>query len=176
MHRNMVETVLGAVVLVVAAGFLFFAYRTTDLRAVEGYEISARFAQVEGLERGSDVKISGVKVGTVLDYTLDPHSYRAVVRMSIDPKVRLPIDTAAVIRSEGLLDGKFMALEPGGDEEFIEPGGKIDYTTAAPSLETLLGKVMFSLGGAKEGRGSAAESSADTPAPEPAAGGESTTN
>lgn len=148
MRRNVIETVLGGVVLAVAAVFLVFAYTSADLRAVDGYEVSANFSSVGGLQNGSDVRISGVKVGSVTGQALDPETYLAVVRMSIDPTIRLPEDTVAVIASESLLGGRYMALEPGGAEETIQPGGRIQYTQSTPGIEQLLGQVIFSLQGA----------------------------
>lgn len=145
MRRNVIETVLGGVVLVVAGFFLAFAYKSADLRRVEGYEVTANFSSIAGLSAGSDVRVSGVKVGSVTGLTLDPKTYQAVVHMSIDPGIKLPTDTAAVVASESLLGGKFLSLEPGGDPDMIKPGGRIDYTQSTPGLEQLLGQVIFSL-------------------------------
>lgn len=153
MQRNIVETILGAVVLLIAGGFVFFFYRTTDIHPATGYEISAEFSNVSGLEAGSPVRIAGVKVGQVLGFALDKKAYRAIVHMNIDTDVDLPLDTSAVITSAGLLDGKFMTLQPGGDEDNIKPGGKIGFTQASPSLEELLGKFIFSTGKSNDGGG-----------------------
>ncbi len=150
MQRNIMETILGAVVLVVAGGFLTFAYKTIDIAPASGYEITANFNKVDGLEPGSPVRISGVKVGQVMGFSLDPENYMAVVRMNIDDGVRIPADTAAVVASAGLLDGKFMSLEPGGDEEVLKPGGKLQYTQSTPGLEQLLGQVIFSMNKGKD--------------------------
>ena len=95
MRGNVIETVMGAVVLVVAALFLVFAYKTSQFRAVSGYEVNADFARIDGIRQGSDVRISGVKVGTVVAETLDPKTFLATIRMSIDPAVQLPDDTVA---------------------------------------------------------------------------------
>lgn len=143
MHRNLIETVMGGVVLVVALFFLVFAYTSADLGSVDGYEVTARFPSIEGLTVGSDVRISGVKVGSVTGHELDPLTFLAEVRMSIDESIELPIDTAAIIASESLLGGKFMRLEPGGDDQLIEPGGAIEYTQAPVNLEELLGRFIF---------------------------------
>jgi phospholipid/cholesterol/gamma-HCH transport system substrate-binding protein len=145
MQRNILETVMGAVVLIVAAGFLFFFSRTTDIKPVSGYQLTADFSKIDGLETGSPVRISGVKVGQVLSFHLDPESYNAVVTMNIEDGIKLPKDTAAVVVSAGMLDGKFMSLEPGADEEMLTPGDKIAYTQSTPSLEQMLGQVIFSL-------------------------------
>jgi phospholipid/cholesterol/gamma-HCH transport system substrate-binding protein len=142
--RNMIETVMGAVVLVVAAMFLAFAYNHSSLRAVSGYEVSARFDRVDGVSAGTDVRISGIKIGTVIDQRLDTERYLAVVRMSIDPKVKLPADTVAEVASEGLLGGRYLALIPGGDVEMIKPGGEIKFTQSPVDLIQMLGKFMFS--------------------------------
>jgi len=143
MHRNLIETVMGGVVLVVALFFLVFAYTSADLGKVDGYEVTASFPSIEGLNVGSDVRISGVKVGTVVGQKLDPLTFLVEVRMGIDESVELPIDTAAIIASESLLGGKFMRLEPGGDEDVIGPGGAIEYTQAPLNLEELVGRFIF---------------------------------
>jgi phospholipid/cholesterol/gamma-HCH transport system substrate-binding protein len=145
MQRNIAETVLGAVVLLVAGGFLFFFYRTTDIKPASGYEITAAFSKIDGLEAGSPVRISGVKVGQVLGFELDKDTYHAIVHMNIDSSVKLPKDTSAVIASAGLLDGKFMTLQPGGDDEPLKPGDRIEFTQSTPSLEQMLGQVIFSM-------------------------------
>lgn len=145
MRRNMIETVLGAVVLVVAGFFLVFAYTSADLRRVQGYDVTAGFSSIAGLANGSDVRISGVKVGTVTGLTLDPKTYQAIVHMTIDPQIKLPTDTAAVVASESLLGGKFLSLDPGGDDTMIKPGGRIARTQSTPGFEQLLGQVIYSL-------------------------------
>jgi phospholipid/cholesterol/gamma-HCH transport system substrate-binding protein len=144
MRRNAVETVMGAVVLLVAALFLFFAYTTSKVHAVSGYELTARFTRVEGLRDGGDVRISGIKVGSILSQTLDPKTYLAVVRMSIDPSIKLPVDTVATIASASLLGDKYLALDPGNEDQTIPPGGTIDHTQPPMSLESLIGQYIFS--------------------------------
>ncbi len=144
MGGNLVETLIGAVVLIVAAGFLFFAYGRADVGAVAGYEVIAKFERVDGLAIGSDVRMSGIKIGTVLNQTLDKVDYLAVVRLSVAPSVKLPDDTSAEIVSDGLLGSKYVSLVPGGADEIIEAGGEIKFTQSSVSLEQLIGKLMFS--------------------------------
>ncbi len=141
--RTLVETLMGAVVLVVAALFVTFAYTSTNVRSVRGYEVIAKFERIDGLNTGTDVKISGIKVGTLIDQRLDPETFLAVVRMSIDNSVKLPIDTVAQVSSEGLLGGNFLALVPGGADDIIKPGGEIRYTQAPVNLVQMLGKFIF---------------------------------
>ncbi|MFM2045632.1 MAG: outer rane lipid asymmetry maintenance protein MlaD [Pseudomonadota bacterium] len=168
MSRNVIETVMGGVVLVVAGFFLFVAYTSADVGGVTGYSVTARFSSTGGLAAGADVRISGVKVGTVTDATLDKATYQAVVTMQIDPMVRLPIDTSAAIASESLLGGRFLQLQPGAEEEMLADGGTIDYTQSAVNLEELLGRFIFSSSG---GSGSSAAPAGEAPAEAPAAGG-----
>ncbi len=144
MKRNIIETVMGGVVLVVAGIFLFFAYSGSSMRTVGGYELMARFERIDGIAIGSDVRISGIKVGTVTDNTLDLKSYVAVVKMSIKPNVQLPADTVAEIASEGLLGGRYLSLVPGGDDQMLKPGAVIRFTQSPVDIATLLGKFVFS--------------------------------
>lgn len=144
MTRNLLETLLGAIVLIVAMGFLAFAYRSSQVERNGDYELIARFDKVDGLEQGSDVRISGIRVGTVIDQSLDPETYRAEVRFTLRDDIQLPADTSAAVVSNGLLGGKYLALVPGGDIEMLEPGGEITLTQSAVNLEDLIGHMIFS--------------------------------
>ncbi len=150
MRGNVIETVMGAVVLVVAALFLLFAYKTSQLREVPGYQVTADFERVDGIRQGGDVRISGIKIGSVVAEELDPKTFLATVRMSIDPTIKLPDDTVAEIVSAGLLGDKYMSLVPGGSDKVIPPGGKIKYTQSSVSLEHMIGQMIFSAPGAQE--------------------------
>ena len=143
MGNNLVETLLGAVVLIVAGLFLVFAYSTTNVRTVGGYEVRAKFERVDGLNTGSDVKLSGIKIGTVVEQKLEPETYLAIVRMNINSSVKLPTDTVAQVTSDGLLGSNFVALVPGGDDKLIPAGGEIKFTQAPVNVVQLLGKFVF---------------------------------
>jgi phospholipid/cholesterol/gamma-HCH transport system substrate-binding protein len=163
MKRNVVETVLGAVVLLVAVVFLGFSYSAANVGDVDGYEITADFTGTGGLGIGDSVQISGVKIGSVSKIELKPEDYMARVFMEIDDNIKLPDDTSAFISSESLLGGKYLELQPGGSEDFLKSGGHIEYTQAPQNLEQLLGKFIFSMDSNKKGEG---EDAAAAPASE----------
>ena len=141
--RNLVETVLGAVVLCVAGLFVYFFHQTAQIRAIEGYTVTAAFAKIGGLAKGSDVRISGIKVGTVTEQRLDPKTFDAIVTLSIARDVRLPADTVASVDSEGILGGKYVRLEPGRAPDMIAAGGTIQRTKNYRSLEDQVGEIIF---------------------------------
>lgn len=143
MGRNAIETIMGAAVLLVAGFFVYFAYNTAQIKAVTGYEVSARFFKVGGLAKGSDVRISGIKVGTVTESSLDPVTFDAVITMSISPEVKLPADTAATIASSGMLGDKYVMLLPGDASARLEVGGLISDTKDYRSLEDQVGEIIF---------------------------------
>ncbi len=158
MGRNLIETIMGGVVLLVAGFFLVFAYSQADLGAVRGYTVKANFLSVGGLSNGGEVRINGIKVGSVIDQVIDPASFNAVVRMSIRPDIHLPSDTVAVIASDGLLGGKFVQLNPGRSEQTIPADGTITNTKNFKSLEEMVGEIIFlatDSSGAKSGGGPA---------------------
>ena len=143
MKRNVIETVLGGVVLVIAGLFLVFAYLGSDVRPVKGYKLIAKFNAIDGLTGGSDVRIGGVKIGSVVDQRIDTKDYRAVVTLTILPSVKLPTDTVARITSNGLLGSKYVKLEPGGETAAIAAESEIKNTKDVISLEEMLGKIIF---------------------------------
>ncbi|CCG07142.1 outer membrane lipid asymmetry maintenance protein MlaD [Pararhodospirillum photometricum] len=143
MERNPIETIMGAVVLGVAAVFLAFAYTTADLRPVAGYPVQAIFLKIGGLEAGSDVRINGVKVGTVTGRRLDPTTYQAIVDLSLSSAVRVPQDTRAAIVNDGMLGGKYIRLEPGQSPTMIAAGGRLSNTQDFQSMEELVGEIIF---------------------------------
>lgn len=144
MKRNIIETVLGAIVLLVAVGFIIFAFKSSGLSSGgDGYEIIAEFDNASGLTPGTDVRVAGVKIGTVVSQRLDPKTFFAKVVLSIDNSIELPSDTSARIVPEGLLGGNFVELEPGGDTEIIVPGGEVQYTQGAINVVDLLGRFVF---------------------------------
>ncbi len=156
MGRNVIETVLGAVVLLIAAFFLSFALKTADVSKIHGYTVTANFQRADGLKTGSDVMINGVKVGTVLGQQLitDPGRYQFLVKvvMLIDQKVEMPVDTVATIANESLLGGRYLSLEIGAEEENIKTDGtgRITHTQPPMRLDDLIGKLMFSSKGDKK--------------------------
>ena len=143
MRQNAVETVLGGGVLIVAGFFLVFALNTAQVRSVDGYNVSAAFFKVGGLTSGSDVRVNGIKIGTVNDLKLDPVTYDAVVTMSIREDVQLPEDSVAEIGSAGIIGGKFVSITPGGGKTMIAAGGKVSRTKDFKSLEDQVGEIIF---------------------------------
>ncbi len=154
MERNIIETVMGGVVLIVAAMFVGIAFRSGTVTTPAGYQIIAEFDDASGMGPGSEVRMSGVKIGTVHSQELDPETYFAVVTLNISESIKLPRDTSARIIADGLLGSNFIALEPGGDEEMIPPGGEITFTQGSINVVDLLGRFIFS----------AAEVASDKPA------------
>jgi phospholipid/cholesterol/gamma-HCH transport system substrate-binding protein len=171
MGRSVFETILGAVVLGIAGLFLAFAYSTSNVQKVQGYMVSANFPMVDGIRSGTDVKLNGVKIGSISDMNLitdpGPNEFLVNVQMSIKPDIKLPTDTMAMIASESLLGGKYMSLEPGVEDDSIKTdgSGRITRTQAPMRLDDLIGQLIY---GSKRDSGSSSSSStpaAGTPAP-----------
>ena len=144
MQRSVIETIMGAVVLIVAGLFLYLAYQATDLAADRsGFKLSGRFGAVDGLTLGADVRIGGVKVGTVTDTSIDPELYQAVVEMTIQNGVQVPADSTVSITGDGLLGGMYVKQVPGQDSEVLADGDEILDTRDVVALEDLLGRAIF---------------------------------
>lgn len=143
MRINIIETITGGIVIALSSALLLYAYTSTRHKDQEGYKITARFHKADGLVDGSDVKIAGIRIGIVSKMTIDPKTYAAIIEMSIHPNIKLPTDTSASIISENLLGGKYLDLQPGGDDEMMKEGAEIESTQSSVILESLIGQFIF---------------------------------
>lgn len=159
--ENIVEALVGLFVVLVAVGFVGFAYSRTQAGSLaDGYVLKARFSNVTGVSPGTDVRVAGIKVGTVTRQSLDPGSFQAMVEFGIDKALQLPIDSSAAVTTEGLLGGTYVSLTPGGDSVMLKPGEEITETSGAADLMSLVGSIVNRSGGdAPE------EAAAEAPAP-----------
>ncbi len=133
------EVIVGGVVIAAAAGFLIYAGQFSGVGGPAGaYELSAQFRSAEGVTVGTDLRLAGVKVGTVTGLDLNPETFRATARFAIDDDIVLPDDTAVVVASEGLLGGTFIEVVPGGSSFNYEPGDEIIDTESSVSIISLL--------------------------------------
>ena len=144
MADKLLETITGAVVLALAIGFCIYAYIAGGQRTPEGYRLIAKFDRVDGLKRGSEVRIGGVKVGAVTDQALDPQTFLAVVTFHIAGEVKLPKDSSAQITASGLLGDMYLSIQPGADEEILAAGDELTHTQGAVDLVSLIGRMIFS--------------------------------
>lgn len=129
------ETLVGAVVLAVAGYFLAYAYGVSSSDAARGsYNLEAVFGRVDGVAIGSEVRIAGVKVGTVAAHTLDTKTYEAKLELALSAGVPVPEDSTAKIMSDGILGGAHVAIEPGGSEVMLAEGGRIAFTQGSVDL------------------------------------------
>jgi phospholipid/cholesterol/gamma-HCH transport system substrate-binding protein len=149
MQNNTVETLIGAIVVAVAAMFLFFAYTTTGSGSVSGYDVLARFSSADGISSGTDVRLHGIKIGTVSDVTLDPKTYMAIAHLSIRNDVQVPDDSAVKITSSGLLGSSYVAIQPGGSDKNVKSGGELTNTQGSVDLMGLIGRAVMGQGSSK---------------------------
>jgi phospholipid/cholesterol/gamma-HCH transport system substrate-binding protein len=157
MQNNVVETLIGAAVIAIAGVFLAFAYRTSDaVDTGQSYRVTARVSNAAGLAPGTDVRIAGVKVGTVVGSDLDNDTFEAVLTLNIDKRFRLAEDTSLSCGIESLLGGNYVVLQPGagleaelgGEPQFLKEGDQIGLATGCLELGSLIGQLVFGTGDA----------------------------
>lgn len=147
MSHNTTEVLVGGVVLAAAIGFAIYAGQAAGLsQGAADYQLNASFRSLEGVGVGTDVRLAGVKIGTVTDVELNPQTYRADTRFSVEQGIDIPDDSAIIVSSEGLLGGNFVEIMPGGSPFAFEPGDEIEDTQGAVSLISLLLKFVSGSG------------------------------
>ena len=148
--NNYFEIIVGTFVLLCAAFFFFDSFKSSKVRTDNGYHLLAKFDNAEGIAVGSDIKISGIKIGTVAEQFLDEKDFRAVLKLNISKNVKLSSDSSAKISSEGLLGSKFLSISPGSEDENLKDGEEIAFTQSSVNFEDLLGKFIFSSNSSKD--------------------------
>ncbi|GAA6197453.1 outer membrane lipid asymmetry maintenance protein MlaD [Pseudophaeobacter sp.] len=148
MSHNTTEVLTGGLVLAAAIGFAVYAGQVAGLSSAgSGYELTASFRSLEGVGVGTDVRLAGVKIGTVTGVDLNAETFRADTRFSVLEGIQVPDDSSVIISSEGLLGGNFVEVMPGGSPYNFEPGDEVLDTQGAVSLISLLVKFVSGSGG-----------------------------
>jgi phospholipid/cholesterol/gamma-HCH transport system substrate-binding protein len=142
MTNSTVEAGIGAIVLAVAVGFFVYAAQTADVSMGQTYELTANFRRADGLSTGGEVRIAGVKVGTIRGMELNGETYEARVAMAIRSGIDIPDDSSATIGTDGLLGGSHIAIQPGGSEFALEPGGEFLYTQGSVNILDLVNRAI----------------------------------
>jgi len=142
--HNYFDFLIGTIVLLFAIGFFTYSFKSSKISSNNGYDIFAKFDNADGITIGSDIKIAGIKIGSIIEQNLDEKTSKANLKMNISSTVKIPADSSAKILSEGLLGAKYISISLGGDEEILQNGQEISFTQSSLNFEELLGKFIFS--------------------------------
>ena len=153
-NNHMVETLIGALVVVIAVGFLIFAYTSTSSGSLSGYPLEARFTSADGITPGTDVRLHGVKIGSVSGVRLDPKTYLAIVQLTVRSDVQIPDDSAIKVTSAGLLGNPYLSIQPGGSAASLRPNGQIANTQGSVDIMGLIGRAIYGNTSSSSGDGS----------------------
>jgi phospholipid/cholesterol/gamma-HCH transport system substrate-binding protein len=140
-QNNSAEVLIGALVVLLAIALAGYLYLHRGA-AGSGYDIQARLAKVDGLGVGTDVRISGVKVGNISSLSLDPNNFLVTVHMTIHDDVKIPADSSLTVDSSGILGSQYISINPGGDEKNLPPGGMIDNAQGSIDMNGLIGRFL----------------------------------
>lgn len=147
LREHLVEALVGLLVVLLALWFVIYAWQRTGGELGDSIRVTALFPAANGVSVGTDVRIAGLKVGSVAAQRLDPQSYQAEVTLALDEDVRVPSDSSAAITSEGLLGGTYVALLPGGSETPLKDGDAIFDTQGSIDMMSLVGSLINRSGG-----------------------------
>src|SRR6201986_597910 len=145
-QNNIAESLIGACVVAIALVFAVLAYNRTGSGGLSGYEVNAKLPKADGLAVGTDVRLAGIKIGTVSDMTLDPKTYLVTVHMSIRNDIKLPVDSSVLVTQAGFLGGQYLSITPGGDDKIMSAGSYFDNAQGSIDVMGLVNR--FTGGGA----------------------------
>lgn len=150
LRENIGEALVGLFVIIFAIWFVWFAWGATGGGTkADAIHVTALFPNSTGINIGSEVRVAGMKVGTVTQQALDPQSFQVKATLALDPAVKLPADSSAAITSEGFLGATFISLIPGGDPAPLKDGDTIADTQGAMDLMSMVGQFINKSGDAK---------------------------
>jgi len=167
-QNNLAESLIGAGVVAVALLLAALAYYRTGTGSVSGYEINAKLPKADGLAIGTDVRLAGIKVGTVSDLTLDPKTYLVTVHMNIREDIKLPLDSSVLVTQAGFLGGQYLSITPGGDEQMMAAGSFFENAQGSIDMMGLVGR--FATGAATTNQPPAPKPQGPVRAPDPGGG------
>jgi phospholipid/cholesterol/gamma-HCH transport system substrate-binding protein len=144
-QNNIAETLIGAGVVAIALVLAALAYYRTGTGGLSGYEINAKLSKADGLAVGTEVRLAGIKVGTVSDLTLDPRTYLVTVHMNIQHDVKLPVDSSILVTQAGFLGGQYLSITPGGEDKMMTAGSYFENAQGSIDVMGLVGR--FATGG-----------------------------
>ena len=144
-QNNITESLIGAGVVAIALVFAALAYYRTGSGSLSGYEVDAKLSKADGLAVGTDVRLAGIKIGTVSDLTLDPKTYLVTVHMSIRDDIKLPVDSSVLMTQAGFLGGQYLSITPGGDDKMMTAGSFFENAQGSIDVMGLVGR--FATGG-----------------------------
>jgi phospholipid/cholesterol/gamma-HCH transport system substrate-binding protein len=169
-QNNVAETLIGAVVVAVAVAFLAFAYYRTGSGSLSGYEVNAKLAKVDGLSVGTDVRLAGIKIGSVTSLNLDPKTYLATVHMSIRDDIKLPADSSVLVTSAGFLGSPYLSITPGGDDKMMTAGAFFESAQGSIDVMNLVGRFANGSNLSNQPPPNKPKPDGPKPAPDPGAG------
>jgi len=149
-QNNIAETIIGALVVAVAIGFLVFTYTRTGSGSLSGYEVNARLPKVDGLGIGTDVRLAGIKIGTVTDLTLDPKTYLVTVHMNVRDDIKIPTDSSVMVTSSGFLGSQYLSITPGGDNQMMASGAFFESAQGSIDVMGLVNRFATGAGGGSQ--------------------------
>ena len=167
-RSSIAETLIGTAVVAIALVLAALAYYRTGAGGLSGYEVNAKLSKVDGLAVGTDVRLAGIKVGSVSGLTLDPKTYLVTVHMDIRKEVKLPVDSSILVTQAGFLGGQYLSITPGGDDQMMAAGSFFESAQGSIDVMNLVGR--FATGASTSNQPPPQKPAGPVPAPDPGAG------
>lgn len=145
MKKIKVESLIGMGILLFCASCLFYLFSVVDFgntHRMKNVTLRAKFNNIDGITKGTDVKVSGVKVGHVSSVVLDKNTFQAIVYVAIDDSIKIPKDSILSVSTSGLIGAKYLEIKAGFEDEYLADNEFFTTTQSAQNIEDLISKFV----------------------------------
>lgn len=145
MKDNIFEAIIGFIVLIFCAFAIYFLNNQNYSQKNNSNSIYflAEFNNTDGIFVGSDVKIAGIKVGSIKSIELNKENYKINLAIQLTEQLQIPTDSSLAVRTGNLTGGKYIEIIIGSDEEYLTSGDYISFTQSSIIFEDILNKFLL---------------------------------
>ena len=123
--------------------FFYFSLKIDYFDNSKKINLNSNFFDIGDLTVGADVKTKGVKIGEVIEISLDGDSYMAIVKSSLNYDLKIPLDSEFKIANNGFIGSPYIEVTMGINKQYYKNNDLTENNVDAVSLEEIINSFIF---------------------------------